>query len=315
VLFEQGRIMSGMSCWFQASATIMFWMVRGKCWCAIRWRRVAFQHLPPPSGHMLQGRGSAKNIVCPLHRWTYQTDGKLMGAPHFPQNPCLHLNKSPLQNWNGMLFSAARCRQRPGESRRDAGSGFLRLYAGSRAGGRIRLQLEDLHRGVSGGLHVVRSIPAWAFRGLRRPQVEFGEHYSVQTVGISNALRKVGTMCTASGRNRCCAITAASCRNTADLADYYPNIMSSGIRHAGDQHPRAARPGSMHQYRRVLLLEDIVLFEREYVKRSRRPINETAVEDDIICLRMHQGRKSLYQRGIDEQGRTSLHRRWDAAFP
>ena len=46
---------------------------------------------------MLEGRGNAKHIVCPLHRWTYKTTGELMGAPHFPQNPCLHLGKSPLQ--------------------------------------------------------------------------------------------------------------------------------------------------------------------------------------------------------------------------
>ena len=57
---------------------------------------------------MLTGRGSAKNIVCPLHRWTYKTNGELLGAPHFPQNPCLHLNKKPLQNWKGLLFSGQR---------------------------------------------------------------------------------------------------------------------------------------------------------------------------------------------------------------
>jgi len=48
-----------------------------------------------------------------------------------------------------------------------------------------------------------------------------------------------------------------------------------------------------------------VLFEREYVEAEQKAYNETAVEDDTICLRMHQGRKSLHQRGIDEQGRTS----------
>ena len=57
---------------------------------------------------MLTGRGNAQHIVCPLHRWTYRTDGELLGAPHFPQNPCLHLSKTPLQNWNGMLFSGKR---------------------------------------------------------------------------------------------------------------------------------------------------------------------------------------------------------------
>jgi len=43
----------------------------------------------------------------PLHRWTYQTDGKLMGAPHFPQNPAYTLTVA-VANWNGMLFSGKR---------------------------------------------------------------------------------------------------------------------------------------------------------------------------------------------------------------
>jgi phenylpropionate dioxygenase-like ring-hydroxylating dioxygenase large terminal subunit len=33
---------------------------------------------------MLQGSGTAKNIVCPIHRWTYDSGGELIGAPHFP---------------------------------------------------------------------------------------------------------------------------------------------------------------------------------------------------------------------------------------
>ncbi|MEQ1590735.1 MAG: Rieske (2Fe-2S) protein, partial [Gallionella sp.] len=57
---------------------------------------------------MLEGRGNAQHIVCPIHRWTYQTSGELLGAPHFPNNPCLNLGKSPLQNWNGLLFSGER---------------------------------------------------------------------------------------------------------------------------------------------------------------------------------------------------------------
>src|SRR5262245_1538532 len=41
---------------------------------------------------MLKGRGnSGANIVCPLHRWTYDLRGELLGAPHFEVNPCLNL--------------------------------------------------------------------------------------------------------------------------------------------------------------------------------------------------------------------------------
>src|SRR5258708_961916 len=57
---------------------------------------------------MLEGRGNAEHIVCPLHRWTYDLKGELLGAPHFADNPCLNLGKTPLQNWHGMLFAGKR---------------------------------------------------------------------------------------------------------------------------------------------------------------------------------------------------------------
>jgi len=57
---------------------------------------------------MLKGRGHAQNIVCPLHRWTYDMSGKLLGAPHFPGNPCLDLGKTALTGWNGLQFAGPR---------------------------------------------------------------------------------------------------------------------------------------------------------------------------------------------------------------
>ncbi len=41
---------------------------------------------------MLRGRGkTGTNIVCPLHRWTYDLGGQLLGAPHFADDPCRDL--------------------------------------------------------------------------------------------------------------------------------------------------------------------------------------------------------------------------------
>src|SRR5262245_36217866 len=57
---------------------------------------------------MLKGRGNAGNIVCPVHRWTYDLSGQLLGAPHFEDKPCLNLNRSALQRWNGLLFDGKR---------------------------------------------------------------------------------------------------------------------------------------------------------------------------------------------------------------
>src|SRR3979490_1210266 len=57
---------------------------------------------------MLEGRGNAQNIVCPLHRWTYDLKGELLGAPHFAESPCVKLRSTPLTEWQGLLFSGPR---------------------------------------------------------------------------------------------------------------------------------------------------------------------------------------------------------------
>jgi choline monooxygenase len=66
--------------------------------------RAAVQRLPPPPGQDVQRPRQRANIVCPLHRWTYDLKGELIGAPHFGETPCLNLSKTQLQNWNGLLF-------------------------------------------------------------------------------------------------------------------------------------------------------------------------------------------------------------------
>jgi choline monooxygenase len=48
--------------------------------------------------------------------------------------------------------------------------------------------------------------------------------------------------------------------------------------------------------------EDIALFEREYIKAQQAAYFETAIEDNEICQRMHDGRKALYLTGKDERG-------------
>ena len=45
---------------------------------------------------MLEGRGQTESIVCPLHRWTYNLHGELIGAPHFDEDPCRHLKRRAL---------------------------------------------------------------------------------------------------------------------------------------------------------------------------------------------------------------------------
>ncbi len=57
---------------------------------------------------MLGGRGNTRNIVCPLHRWSYALDGRQQAAPHFDCNPGRDLPTKPLHSWNGILFEGPR---------------------------------------------------------------------------------------------------------------------------------------------------------------------------------------------------------------
>ena len=59
-------------------------------------------------GLLLEGRGNNANIVCPLHRWTYDLDGRLLGAPDFDSTPDCSLPRTPLKHWHGLLFAGPR---------------------------------------------------------------------------------------------------------------------------------------------------------------------------------------------------------------
>ena len=137
---------------------------------------------------MLKGRGHTRqHIVCPLHRWTYDLNGRLVGAPHFAEDPCLNLRNYPLQNWHGLLFE---------HNGRDVAADLARLgpaaeldfsgYVHDRAIQHqcdynwktfIEVYLEDYHVGPFHpglGRFVTCDDLRW----------EFGRQHSVQTVGV-----------------------------------------------------------------------------------------------------------------------------------
>src|SRR5262245_36589921 len=61
---------------------------------------------------LLSGCGNAKNIVCPLHTWAYDLNGRQLAAPHFDENPGMDLECMELAEWNGYLFAGPRDVQR-----------------------------------------------------------------------------------------------------------------------------------------------------------------------------------------------------------
>lgn len=60
---------------------------------------------------LLDGSGECqqKRIVCPYHAWTYQIDGRLIGAPHMQQRPgfdtkCHSLPEVRCEIWEGFIY-------------------------------------------------------------------------------------------------------------------------------------------------------------------------------------------------------------------
>ncbi|GDX61113.1 (2Fe-2S)-binding protein [Nitrosomonadaceae bacterium] len=255
---------------------------------------------------LLKGRGNVKNIVCPVHQWTYSMDGKLLGAPHFPSNPCIDLGRTPLQNWNGLLFSGKR---NVAQDMINLGalmdfdfSGYvlervqIKEYACNWKT-YIEVFLEDYHiESCHPGLSnfVNTSELAW----------EFNDRYSVQTVGVKHALIAPGTEIYAKWHKQVLRqVNGKTLTRGAIWMLYYPNIMLEWYPHVLIVSTLLAT--GVERCTNVVEFyypEEIALFEREFIKAEQAAYYETANEDDIICKSMTAGRRALYEQNINETG-------------
>jgi phenylpropionate dioxygenase-like ring-hydroxylating dioxygenase large terminal subunit len=257
---------------------------------------------------MLRGRGNTRQqVVCPLHRWTYDLHGQLIGAPHFASDPCLNLRNYPLQNWNGLLFE---------HNGRDIVTDLAALgaraefdfsgYVFDRAHRHecnynwktfIEVYLEDYHVGPFhpglGGFVTCEDL-RW----------EFGRHHSVQTVGVSNALARPGSAVYQRWHDAVLAFRGgAAPKHGAIWLTLYPTVMVEWYPHVlvvSTLFPQG--PQKTLNLVEFFYPEEIALFERDFVDAQQAAYMETCVEDDEIALRMDAGRRALLQRGDNEVG-------------
>ncbi|MGE4239734.1 aromatic ring-hydroxylating oxygenase subunit alpha [Ramlibacter sp.] len=262
-------------------------------------------------GHGASGSGG--NIVCPLHRWTYSGGngspvGTLLGAPRFADDPCLSLKRYPLQSWNGLLFeangfdvNAAMRRLGPTPEHFDF-SGYVLDHVELHEVDYnwktfIEVYLEDYHVGPFHpglGNFVTCDDLRW----------DFGKHWSVQTVGVANALGKAGSdvygkwhdevlRCQGDKPLKHGAVWLTLHPNV--MVEFYPNVLVvSTLLPKGPQ-----KTVNVVEF---FYPEEIAAFEREFVEAQRAAYMETCVEDDEIALRMDAGRKALHERGDNEVG-------------
>jgi choline monooxygenase len=257
---------------------------------------------------MLKGEGTlpSGNIVCPLHRWTYDASGTLLGAPHFAQQPCLNLPRHKLKRWNGMLFNGERDVARDLANLGCKGDLNFDGYVLNRVEVSeyafnwktfIEVYLEDYHVGpFHPGLG--------QFVDCEQLDWEFGDWYSVQTVGVNEELKRPGSPVYKAWHDSVMNFRGGEVPPYGAIwLTYYPNVMVEWYPHvlvASTVQPRG--PDRCTNIVEFYYPEEIHLFEPEFVAANQRAYNETAVEDEEICQRMNDGRRLLWEEGRDEQG-------------
>lgn len=255
---------------------------------------------------ILKGSGHGANIVCPLHRWTYDLSGKLIGAPHFPSNPCLNLGKSPLNNWNGLLFSG----------QRDVAADLAQLGVSGKldfSGYQLdRVMIDEYNINWKCFIevyledyHVEPFHPGLShFVDCGQLHWEFGDRYSVQTVGVNKGLAQAGSPVYARWQEQVLKYNEnRPPEYGAVWLTYFPNVMVEW--YPNTLIVSTIIPRGIDRCTNVVEFyypEDIVLFERDYVAAEQAAYQETAREDDDICQRMQDGRAALWAQGIDETG-------------
>ncbi|MDH4096252.1 MAG: aromatic ring-hydroxylating dioxygenase subunit alpha [Betaproteobacteria bacterium] len=255
---------------------------------------------------MLEGRGNTGNIVCPLHRWTYDLKGELLGAPHFPENPCVKLHSTPLTNWRGLLFAG------PADPRQ-ALAGMTTIGDWDFSGYVLdRVMVDEYEFNWKTFIEVYLEVyhvnpfhPGLGnFTDCDNFTVDYGADWSVQIVQAKAGLGKPGTPVYRKWHEACLQHLDGRVPRQGALwmtwfpglmMEWYPNVLV--VSHLIPRSPTRTTNVVEFYYP-----EEIALFEREFVEAQQAAYVETAKEDDEICLRMDRGRRALWEEGRDDAG-------------
>ncbi|RPI45303.1 MAG: aromatic ring-hydroxylating dioxygenase subunit alpha, partial [Betaproteobacteria bacterium] len=133
---------------------------------------------------------------------------------------------------------------------------------------------------------------------------EMGEWYNVQTVPVNRALKRAGSPVYRQWQEQVLKQNNGETpQHGAIWMLYYPNIMI-------EWYPRVLvvstivprGPEACTNIVEFYFPEEIALFERDYVEAERKAYTETALEDEVICMRMTEGRRALHRQGFSEVG-------------
>lgn len=255
---------------------------------------------------MLGGRGNAQNIVCPVHRWTYDLKGELLGAPHFGESPCVKLRSKPLSNWKGLLFSGPRDPARDlAKITTAADWDFTGYVLDSVRIDEYNVNWKTFIEVYLEVYHVEPFHPGLGnFTDCNNFTVDYGEDFSVQIVAPKAGLAKPGTPAYKRWHEACLKhLEGREPKQGALWMTYYPGLMLEwypNVLVVSHLIPRS--PTRTTNVVEFYYPEEIALFEREFVEAQQAAYVETAIEDNEICERLDRGRRALYEQGMDDAG-------------
>jgi phenylpropionate dioxygenase-like ring-hydroxylating dioxygenase large terminal subunit len=255
---------------------------------------------------MLQGKGNAESIVCPVHRWTYDMKGELLGAPRFENQPCVKLGSTPLGSWNGLLFAGPRDPAKDLAKITTAADWDFSGYVLDS----VRIDEYDINwktfiETYLEVYHVDFFHPGLGnFTDCNNFTVDYGADYSVQIVEAKAGLARPGTPAYKRWHEACLRyLDGREIKHGALWMTYYPGLMLEwypNVLVVSHLIPRS--PTRTTNVVEFYYPEEIALFEREFVDAQQAAYVETAVEDNEICLRLDRGRRALHEQGLDDAG-------------
>jgi phenylpropionate dioxygenase-like ring-hydroxylating dioxygenase large terminal subunit len=257
-------------------------------------------------GLIMEGRGNARNLVCPLHRWTYDLNGKLLGAPDFDHLPDCSLPRAALKNWHGLLFTgprdpAADLADFPLAADYDwTGYVFDKAVVDEcpfnwKTFLEIYLELyhvEAMHPGLQ----------KWVDAG--NYEWGFGDRWSYQILGIKDELKHQISPNYERYRDAVLDYTRGVLPKYGTVwSILYPNVMLEwyplGLV-VSTLIPRS--PDHTTNIVEFYYPEEVKAFEPQIVEAHQAAYLESAAEDAQICTRLHRGRRALWLAGEDDAG-------------
>jgi phenylpropionate dioxygenase-like ring-hydroxylating dioxygenase large terminal subunit len=259
---------------------------------------------------MLTGAGHAKNIVCPVHNWAYDLDGRQLAAPHFEKNPCLDLDRTELAEWNGLLFAG------PRDVRHDLAAldGWTELDTSDYVLERIDEEEHDLNWKVFlevylEDYHISAVHPG--FRAFVDPmdlrgalQAVGGDRFFFEQVHVRWPLPPAATPVFAEFQKVLMDVLADRrppfaaiwmCLFSGQLVEWYPYTVV--VTTYTPLTPTRTRLRSEYYFDR-----QIAETRRDFIETGLAVLDEVTGEDHGAAVKLHTGRRALYNHGDNCQG-------------